>query len=232
MKEADEFESNWYKGPTREMPPATFPIADYLLHASWQLLMVIVIAALAYLAVGCVHAPTYPAAPRDRAHREAALVKLEVRCGDLPAGGELVAASGRALYGVMVGPRHALTAWHGVACADIPRVVATLSDGHRVFMAVEKEWPDDDVARLVVATAEWFEIAPPTVAPPKHGEVELRTTVKGDSGSPVYDFDGNLVGIITNVAFANGKDIAAYVGGSRTWRAAKFVTLYNRQVMP
>lgn len=125
--------------------------------------------------------------------------------------------------GVVISERHILTAYHITRCPVIPMVWALLSNGRRIRLVVQREDPKHDLARLDMLSQDNFNlhIAPPTLRTNVEFNEELcvhtRTnkvqcgiviykddtkgylidvvTHKGDSGSAVYDKDGNLVGL-------------------------------------
>ena len=126
--------------------------------------------------------------------------------------------------GVVISERHVLTAAHVVACPVLPFVRVTLSDGRWFHANVERDagmfGDGTDLARLEISTAETFGvgIAPPVIAPfiwnyahwcayTRHGPAcgmvadpavpnFTGITRPGDSGSPVYDERGELVGLV------------------------------------
>lgn len=146
-------------------------------------------------------------------------MRLEVACGD---DGDAW-ASDRIGTGIVISARHVLTAAHVVRCPGLPIVHATLSNGRRVRMVVERDdvmfGEGRDIARLELASAYalGLGIAPPRIAPSNadtgYGGVALASGVAigtfigfdevevpsapGDSGAGVYDFCGELVGIAT-----------------------------------
>lgn len=179
------------------------------------------LAVLAAAASACVHVPRVAPAMRTEAERSLTTVRIESSCGGFVDDGEHVGT------GVIISERHVLTAAHVVACSAIPVVHVTYRrDGEikRQRMVVTREDTDRDVARLEIASADRFRVnvAPPVVRAPDPGErvcAELprlmgidaacgsivsdwtvaRTmkTRPGDSGAPIFDATGTLVGLVS-----------------------------------
>ena len=127
----------------------------------------------------------------------------------------------RTATGVVVSERHVLTVAHAVFCPTIPTAVVTMPSGKqwRVDVTIDAGMFGDgtDLARLeLVGDADRFDLG---VAPPKLGRIGDRAcvltrrgracgdlhgpyvdapTYKGDSGSPVYDMGGDLIGLVTS----------------------------------
>jgi hypothetical protein len=127
----------------------------------------------------------------------------------------------RVATGVVVSERHVLTVAHAVRCPDIPTAVITLPNGKQwlVEVTIDAQMFGDgtDLARLeLIGDADRFGLG---VAPPRlarigdracvltrrgracgdlHGPYVDAPTYKGDSGSPVYDMGGDLIGLVTS----------------------------------
>lgn len=167
-------------------------------------------ALLLLVLTSCVHLSHIPPQPRAEEDRERTVALIEASCDD---GMTWTMYRGT---GVVVSERHVLTAAHVVACASLPGVYATI-DGRRWRMVVTRE--DHDVARLEIASAEYFhlDVPPPLIAPvsddilvaylldgqdaagigqPESRWVAHMATHPGDSGAPVYDHEGALVGLV------------------------------------
>lgn len=151
--------------------------------------------------------------PRDNHAQGDSVVEVRSYCGDFEG------RSSRAT-GVMISEDRVLTAAHAVGCGDIPYVHVTTLYGRTLRMVVERDdrvfGGGTDVARLTVWGMETFDLAvrPPELAEHYEGPVIVRfideedngmlygntvrgiIPVKGDSGSPVYDPAGRLVGIM------------------------------------
>lgn len=145
------------------------------------------------------------------------VVLVAAQCGPTPHGGS----------GVIVGPALVLTAAHVVPCAD-PVVTVTTIDHREIRMQLRLRVMPDDVAQLVpINGAPFGDGMVPAVATPRLGDrvcafvanpertvscgkISKLTddpdgiehgavTIPGNSGSPVYDTLGRLVGIITRM---------------------------------
>lgn len=130
--------------------------------------------------------------------------------------------------GVILDERHVLTANHVTSCPVIPEVRLGLANGTVRQAMVEKESYDKDVSELVLASTDnfGFGIAPPSIVPSpaigeplclasslptrgwscgnieeiKDGRVRFGAISKhGNSGSAVYDVEGHLIGIMTDI---------------------------------
>lgn len=199
---------------------------------------------VAAVAIGCGDGCAYPHSrldpvPRVMGHQFDTAVRVEMLCLDHDPFLDMIAPQIGAGVGsgVIVDARHVLTAHHVIDCPYMPDVHVVLADGRRLRVAVEKEWRDSDVARLVIASGDTFGNIPPppTSSPgigagvcaapsfPKHegicGQVEHVTENTcsagakrwchdielvmevhgGNSGSPIYDAGGSLVGLVTGV---------------------------------
>lgn len=169
----------------------------------------------------CVHVPRVAPQARWGLARTWGTVAVEVSCGD-----EAISDGNRAGTGIMVSKRHVLTAAHVVRCASIPSVQVTYLERtgpRRVRMVVTREDAESDIARLEIASAESFSVAvvPPIVRAADPGndvcaELALKgrpnhacgvvasdwsvaknmETRHGDSGAPVFNQDGALVGLV------------------------------------
>jgi len=165
--------------------------------------------------VGCVQTSRLPAQPRTTTARAATTVRIVSSCGNW---------SPRTGAGVIISNRHVLTSAYIVACARIPRVHATYTDGtgeHRLRVVVTDEDRSSGIARLEIASAESFaHERPPIVRLPDPGDRVCANLVGGkqpiacgtvaskwtvvkqlaitsvDVGSPVYGERGALVGIV------------------------------------
>lgn len=222
-------------------------LAMLIAIGTWVIMAVIV--ALCF--TGCVHLPHVDAKPRPMSTRLASVVRVDSFCNEndpfaLPnqAGythdGKLNFTGGSG-SGVVIDERHVLTAYHVIGCPVVAIVHVVLSDGRNFRMYVDKEDPEHDMARLVIASAENFglNIPPPTRGPiPKYGDAictavaypllggacgtvstvndpystkhlpapfdailfgDIGVTsliVSGNSGGPVYDVGGNLIGLV------------------------------------
>jgi hypothetical protein len=83
---------------------------------------------------------------------------------------------GRHGHGVIISERHVITAQHVVRCAELPTVrvtFATKGGLKTLRMAVTREDPDADIARLEILSAERFQL---NVAPPKLWPVDSLPT--------------------------------------------------------
>jgi hypothetical protein len=167
--------------------------------------------------VACVHmAPVAPEA-RSSEMRRATTVEVETSCGGTKVG-----------TGVIVSSRHVLTAVQNVGCADIPTVHVTFVENgveHQLRMFVTDEDEATGIARLEIASAESFPraIRPPVLRLPDPGNnvcanlvtgksdtvacgtvsstwtaVKRMPTRRADTGAPVYNDEGVLVGIVAN----------------------------------
>jgi hypothetical protein len=166
-----------------------------------------------------------PVAPEARTNemRRVTTVRVESSCGGTKVG-----------TGVIVSSRHVLTAVQNVGCAGIPSVHVTyLENGveQRLRVYVTKEDEASGIARLEIASAEAFPnaIRPPVLRLPDPGNnvcanlvpskrdsvacgtvastwtaVKQMPTDKADTGAPVYNDDGVLVGIVANRGESNG----------------------------
>lgn len=165
--------------------------------------------------------PVPPSAPRAPDSQQAAVVELTVECDPFPDDTWSPFSIARASTGVLVSPRHILTAAHAVECAAIPVVHATMPGGRRMRVVVER---DDlmfgsglDLALLVAASDEDLApgLAPPRIPThvawgrwcaatrrgPSCGDAILPdwfagSTRDADSGAGVYDPDGALAGVV------------------------------------
>lgn len=174
-------------------------------------------AAVAVLGLwGCAHLrgdSGPPVAPADRSWSDqfAYTVDIEVSCGGTlePWHRDVRGA------GVAVGERRFLTAAHVVACPELPDV-HVIWHGERIRVAVERESTEEDLARLVLWSAERYAVVPPTLGPIPPAGTQLTVSgpmgvswgtwrgpgrmaqiwnAPGDSGSPVY-VDDRLVGLV------------------------------------
>lgn len=122
--------------------------------------------------------------------------------------------------GVVTGPYTVLTANHVVAHCDSPTVLVTSWDGTLRFASVSTRYKTLDIASLGILGTTGFAPAPVTLIkdtkvcvltgyPERHKICSEVTrgdlvefyfsgeTVPGNSGSGVWDVEGNLVGIVT-----------------------------------
>ncbi len=111
-------------------------------------------------------------------------------------------------HGVVVDERHVLTAWHVIGPCPFDReIIVTLYDGREFTMELTDEWRDHDVdlARLEIASGSRFKlhVAPPIIGRLANHYVD-RPSHPGDSGSPVYDAGGALLGLITSSVIGGG----------------------------
>lgn len=113
--------------------------------------------------MGCVHLPHVEPRPRTIRGQELTTVELSVWCND-------VQQPARSASGVIIDERHVLTAYHAVACAEIPMVRAVFNGKMRT-MVVVKEDPKADLAKLELLAAENFKlnIPPPVIVPAEDG---------------------------------------------------------------
>lgn len=209
---------------------------------AWFKAPLAIAALIASALVACTPAIVAPAQLRPTANlRTRAAITVESTCawGASSGAGTDVAvwaatSDDRAGAGVIVGPRHALTAAHVVACAAIPRVQVTTSDGRTFRAVVVKVDELRDVAELELASAGTFGIAAPTplrgaehvgywacvvtTAGEKCGPIVDRAGElawisvdgkRGESGAGVYDEGGRLVGTNTRVCVAGKCAIVA-----------------------
>jgi hypothetical protein len=168
---------------------------------------------------GCATIQHIDPVERSTVTQARAAVELRVVCG-----GDDPLSSRGVGSGVIISDMHVLTAAHVVECPYIPRIYATLSNGVRMWMAVEREDRDADVARLVIHSDQLFHhaVKPPALRPArgaqsycaeagyptrerKCGNAYSSTvmgfeSVPGNSGSGVYDELGNLSGIVVRKA--------------------------------
>lgn len=138
--------------------------------------------------------------------------------------------------GVMIDSRHVVTAAHVVKCAYLPDIHVITADGRKMRVVVAHEEPKRDLALLELASADSFgPIAPHIYARPAVGDVvcayhafpergascgaveEVSDAIDSDtkfggvthpgySGGPVFDAEGRLAGIITELVLPNGDD--------------------------
>ncbi len=174
---------------------------------------------LVWVMVGCVRLPHVAPQLRSVADQNRTLVTVLASCMQQdpfpqpsdeahrtpPAITEWLAHLGR---GVVVDERHVLTAWHVVgACPFDRQVVVTLHDGREFRMVVTDEWRDHgvDLARLEIASGSRFKlhVAPPIIGRLANHYVD-QPARPGDSGSPVYDASGALLGLITSSVIGGG----------------------------
>jgi len=173
---------------------------------------------IALVLCACVRQPHVDPAPRSEVDASRSVVLVESSCG---ADDEASWGSEHRGTGVIISERYVLTAAHVTACPEIPVVHVTFR-GVRWSMHVEREDIRADVARLEIATAERFhlDVPPPELAPietetvfahvlGRWGEssrgstsetstlVRHMITIHGDSGAPVYNTAGQLVGLVT-----------------------------------
>lgn len=169
----------------------------------------------------CARLPHVDPQPRTPRQQTAAVARVDVACA---ADDFDPWSASRTGTGVVISERHILTAAHVVRCPTIAQVWATLDNGRRLMMVVERDdsvfGEGTDVARLEIASADSFRLG---LAPPRldragpgsglfasvRGGQQLRgmyrghgglvdgmVTRPGDSGAPVYDAAGALVGIV------------------------------------
>lgn len=202
-------------------------------------------AAIAIALVGCTAAPRAPEMPRTRTQQDAAAVRVDVLCidsGHDPFEGGAFTAHMRIGSGVVVGPRHVLTASHVTACPFVPRVRITFADGSWRSVVVDREDAELDIARLEVSAALALPFSRPSTAAATRGDSacamtsypergwscglvdEVATTgpggitfgaltKSGNSGSGLYDGVGRLTGIvIAKVGDDTGKATAVPQG--------------------
>ncbi len=190
-------------------------------------------AGLLLAALASCNAWTRPA-PRQEEIRQPEVqrgmaVKVEATCDPFKDGGKSKAGSG-----VMVSEWQVLTAQHVIDCPSaIVSIHVTTDRGNRYRFSFEKEWKDNDVARIQMSSGDSFRrnVSPPTLrltrltrwepvyiqaAWPEREEIigeatgyayggsgyggsrDTRSvykaaTQKGNSGSGVYDINGDLV---------------------------------------
>jgi S1-C subfamily serine protease len=184
-----------------------------------------VIMFFASFAGACV--PTQYQVPRARSPVEQmrSAVVVESRCVDDAFGEAIEWLPPSFGSGVVVTDRTIITAQHVVECPTIPQVHVTLTSGRRLRAYVSREDREHDRAVITIGSADrfWHGLAPPTggvfeyvdhsvcaeVAFPRARRLcGIATTPsratfvsrRGNSGSPVYDGAGNLVGITTAVS--------------------------------
>ncbi len=179
------------------------------------------LAVIASALSACVHLPRVAPAARTEAERTLTTVRIESSCGGFVDGAEHTGT------GVIISERHVLTAAHVVACSEIPVVHVFYSHAgktKRQRMVVTRADHDRDVARLELASADRFRmnVAPPVVRAPDPGEhvcaelprlsgvdaacgsiasewtvARTMSTRPGDSGAPIFDQGGTLVGLVS-----------------------------------
>jgi hypothetical protein len=123
---------------------------------------------------GCAHYTRLDPQPRLMGHQFTTAVAVEALCINHDPFEDMTMPEiqGGKGSGVVIDARHVLTALHVVMCPYMADVHVVLADGKRIRMHVEKEWPDFDVARLVIASAGSFgPIAPPVLRKPTEGAV-------------------------------------------------------------
>lgn len=183
---------------------------------------------IAIALAGCINMPNVPPHARSMPDMLRAAARIQVDCtlGDPFEGNNVdvpIAHTGWNDFHISAGfatavvtdERHMLTAYHAVKCPTFPTVYAFLSDGRRINMAVDREDPEHDLARLTMTSADRFhlDIAPPIIGkrptrgdpvcsmvtvPTWHwscGDVEATFTPPVDNrkdGGSTYDIDANL----------------------------------------
>lgn len=180
---------------------------------------------VALAVAGCVRLPHVDPQARSYESTDRTVVRVQSSCSEEdPGGGQFPIqwVPDHTGTGVVVSERHVITAAHVVFCPIIPTVKVTFPDGRWYMMDVEKDdamfGQGTDYARLVIASAEYFNLG---IAPPKIGHalvgdfVELSAfdgerfgyyegddlfelnTHPGDSGAPIYNMGGELLGIVS-----------------------------------
>lgn len=177
---------------------------------------------LCFYLTSCVTLRGFEGPPANSSEQAKATVKIEKRC--LSMNGGLYGSRGS---GVAVSPTHILTAYHVTECDGIVVLTATTSGGEELDVMVDKGFPESDIARLIIIDKHKLSHYVTTVAPRprvdsvicsesavpgwnrkcgwvekltdrEDGDVRHSAVVEpGNSGSGVYDEDGNLVGIMT-----------------------------------
>ena len=191
---------------------------------------IVLLIGLVAAGTGCAHLFA-PGSPRAVSVQESAAVRIDVFCfGSDPFSGNFTARmSGGS--GVVVNPRTIFTAHHVVNCELTGLIRATTASGRRVHLHVDRTWPDDDVARLVVSGQDQLPVhsvlrgSTPDANDPvcsavgapfrgrfcgafdrdvgtRAGNLRFNGLVwKGNSGSGLYDDCGRLVGIVVGGYF-------------------------------
>lgn len=193
-----------------------------IMFGVWTLLVTLVAMALA----GCAPAPR-PEALRGPKGQADTVVRVEVFCLVTdPYVTDRVITTGGTGSGVLVAPDRVVTAAHVTECDYLADIHVTTSDNRRFPVRVDRFDRAADLVSLRVSSAVDTIIAPQIASPPRQGsEVWLRYAVPergstsgivlgadgdrvahtaltrhGNSGGPVYDAEGHLVGIVTTLS--------------------------------
>lgn len=185
----------------------------------------------------CVYAPHMEPQVRSQYAQEYSVVKVESSCGDPLSFNPNPWDSSHVGSGVVISERYVLTAAHVTACAELPNVHVTFPDGERFLVTVDREDIGHDIARLEIFSASNFNrgIRPPTLAIPSPYDLVCAETgypkreshcgdavtataatfssIGGNSGSPVYNDNGDLVGLVA----ASIGEYTRFVPVTKSW---------------
>jgi len=181
------------------------------------------IVALPMFLAACVNLPhVAPKLRTTQSDLTSTVVRLSITCTEqspFSLAEDIEWIKPRGGMGVIVSERDVLTALHVVSCPTLPSIKAYLPNGHWQMMVVTREDSKNDLARLEIASADRFHlnVAPPVIGLPNLG-IDVCTPLgscgsilhattntvdvslvshPGDSGSPVYDTTGALIGLVS-----------------------------------
>ncbi len=195
---------------------------------------------LSLILAACINAPHMEPQVRSQYAQEYSAVTVESECGsqDSLTGNMNPWDKASMASGVVISKRYVLTALHVVDCPELPTVHVMFPDGERFMMVVDREDRGLDIARLEVFSAGNLSHAemPPTLAVPVQPEMLCSQTgfplrrancgpliskntaafpsVGGNSGSAVYNMNGDLVGI---VVMKFGTTVTRFAPVDKSW---------------